>query len=65
MVGISVFWNVLVQLKTLLTPSFMQRSLLPSSANSDQYSDSCEEDEDSDHSSEKEEQEDPSDYCKG
>ena len=43
----------------------MQRSLLPSSANSDQYSDSCEEDEDSDHSSEKEEQEDPSDYCKG
>lgn len=51
--------------KCRLLLSFMQRSLLPSSANSDQYSDSCEEDEDSDHSSEKEEQEDPSDYCKG
>ena len=62
---ILAFWNVLVQLKDIAYSfPFMKHSLLPSSANSDQYSDSCE-DEDSDRSSEKEEQEDPADYCKG
>ena len=62
---ISTFWSVLVQLKNVAYSfPFMQHSSLPSSANSDQYSDSCE-DEDSDRSSEKEEQEDPADYCKG
>ena len=62
---LAAFWNVLVQLKDIAYSfPFMKHSLLPSSANSDQYSDSCE-DEDSDRSSEKEEQEDPADYCKG